>query len=159
MTKRVLLAMALLVIGAADSGRAQEGVGSTARPDIYLLPEGDAFALYDRGFGFLRRGDWDGAEQAFSEILRRFPEDELAPNARYWLAESYLQQGEAARAARTFHEVYAEAPRAARAPDALYKEGVALGRAGDQYGACLAFRRLRQAYPEDAPRYPVDEFC
>lgn len=153
-----LLVVALLMIGALTPGRAQE-VGSTAPPDVYFLPEGDAFALYDRGFGFLRSGDWAGAEAAFGEILRRFPQDEVAPNARYWLAESYLRQGDASRAARAFHEVYAEAPGAPRAPDALYKEGVALGQAGDQYGACLAFRKLRQAYPEEARRYPVDEFC
>jgi tol-pal system protein YbgF len=159
MTTRVLLAAALLMIGTAGPGAAEEGIGSTTPPDAYLLPEGDAFPLYDRGFGSLRRSDWEGAERAFSEILQRFPQDELAPNARYWLAESYLQQGEAARAARAFHEVYADAPRAARAPDALYKEGVALGRAGDQYGACLTFRKLGRAYPEEARRYPVDEFC
>jgi tol-pal system protein YbgF len=159
MTTRMLLVAAVLMIGVSGPGNADDQVGSTAPPDMYLLPEGDAFALYDRGFGSLRRGDWEGAEQAFSEILRQFPQDELAPNARYWLAESYLRQGEAVRAARAFHDVYAAAPDAARAPDALYKEGVALKQAGDQYGACLTFRRLRQAYPEAALRYPVDEFC
>jgi tol-pal system protein YbgF len=158
MAKLELIVAALLMIGALMPALAQD-VGSTAPPDAYLLPEGDAFALYDRGFGLLRQGDWAGAAEAFGELVRRFPDDELAPNARYWLAESYLQQGDAARAARAFHEVYADAPGATRAPDALYKEGVALERAGDQYGACMTFRKLRETYPEAAPRYPVDQYC
>jgi tol-pal system protein YbgF len=158
MAKIELLLAAVLVLGALAPVRAQEA-GSTAPPDAYLLPEGDAFALYDRGFGALRRGDWDGAAGAFGEMLRRFPDDELAPNARYWLGESYLQQGDPRRAARAFHEVYAAAPGAARAPDALYKEGVALARSGDAYGACLVFRKLQQTYPVEASRYPMDEPC
>jgi tol-pal system protein YbgF len=159
MLKHARLVAALLVAGAVTPAPAEE-VGSTAPPDIvYLLPEGDAFALYDRGFGALRRGDWEGAAAAFTEILRRFPEDEVAPNARYWLGESYLQQGDARRAARVFHEVYAGAPDAARAPDALYKEGVAQARSGDAYGACLTFRKLKQTYPVEALRYPMDEHC
>ncbi|MBX6369508.1 MAG: tetratricopeptide repeat protein [Rhodospirillales bacterium] len=156
---RVLVMLLVAIVAVAASGRAQEGAGNTAPSQMYLLPEGDAFALYDRGFFYLRRGDWVGAAASFEELLERFPQDELAPNARYWLAESYLQQGEAMRAARAFHDVYAMAPGAARAPDALYKEGVALARAGDHYNACLAFLRLKQTYPEEAMRYPMDERC
>lgn len=156
---KVLVTLLVAIVAATASSRAEEGVGNTAPGDVYFLPEGDAFALYDRGFFYLRRGDWGGAAAAFEELLERFPRDELAPNARYWLAESYLQQGEAMRAARAFHDVYAMAPGAARAPDALYKEGVAFARAGDHYNACLAFLRLRQAYPDEAMRYPVNERC
>ena len=158
MAKRELIAAVLLLMVGSGPGAAQDA-GSTTPPDARLLPEGDAFALYDRGFGSLRRGDWAGAEAAFSEILRRYPNDELATNARYWLAESYLQQGETKRAARAFHEVFLEAPDAARAPDALYKESVALARAGDAYNACLTLRKLKQLYPFDAQRYPADERC
>jgi tol-pal system protein YbgF len=150
---------AALVIGAAAPVHPQQSESVAPPADMYLLPEGDAFALYDRGFGLLRRGDWAGAEEAFREILQRFPNDELAPNARYWLAETYLQRGDARRAAETFHEVYQAAPQSARAPDALYKEGVALERAGDHYGACLTYRKLKQVYPIEALRYPVDERC
>src|SRR5690606_24633148 len=51
----VLVTLLVAIIAAAASGRAEEGVGNTAPGDTHLLPEGDAFALYDRGFFHLRR--------------------------------------------------------------------------------------------------------
>jgi len=156
---RVVVVAALALAAPAPSwGQAGEVTGAIT-PDIYLLPEGDAFSLYDRGFGALRRGDWDAAEQSFSTLLERFPNDELAPNARYWLAETYLQRGDAARAAQAFQQVYRSAPHAVRAPDAMYKESVARQRAGDHYGACLIYRELQKSYPLDAARYPADPTC
>jgi tol-pal system protein YbgF len=154
-----LLLAAALALAGASGAPAQLEQGSLGPPDTLLLPEGDAFALYDRGFGFLRRGDWAEAERAFAELLRRFPDSDVAPNARYWLAETYFQRGEHVRAARAFHEVYQEAPEAPRAADAMFKEGLALQRAGDHYGACVAHRALKRSYPLEATRYPAEILC
>jgi tol-pal system protein YbgF len=123
------------------------------------LRSGDPTALYDRAFGFLRQGRWGEAEGALSELLRRWPEDDLAPNARYWLAETYFQRGDHARAAQTFAEVYQKTPSAPRAPDALFKEGLALEQAGDHYGACSTWLRLQQEYPDATTRYALDDRC
>lgn len=38
-------------------------------------------------------GDFDGAEAAFSELLRQFPDSDIAHTAQFNLANAYLRQG------------------------------------------------------------------
>jgi tol-pal system protein YbgF len=123
------------------------------------LRSGGPTELYNEGFGFLRQGNWPEAETAFTELLRRWPQDELAPNARYWLAETYFQRGDNTRAAEIFAQVYRQNPTAARAPDALFKEGLSREQAGDHYGACSTWLRLQREYPDASARYALDDRC
>jgi tol-pal system protein YbgF len=123
------------------------------------LRSGDPTELYDKAFGSLRQGNWGEAETALSEFLRRWPEDDLAPNARYWLAETYFQRGDNARAAETFAQVYRQNPTAARAADALFKEGLAREQTGDHYGACSTWLRLKREHPGSSARYALDDRC
>jgi tol-pal system protein YbgF len=123
------------------------------------LRSGGPTELYNKAFGSLRQGKWAEAEAALSELLRRWPQDELAPNARYWLAETYFQRGDNARAAQTFAEVYRRTPNAPRAPDALFKEGLSREQAGDHYGACSTWMRLKRDYPDATARYALDDRC
>ncbi len=123
------------------------------------LRSGGPTELYDTAFGFLRQGNWAAAEGSLRELLRRYPQDDLAPNARYWLAETYFQRGDNTRAAETFAQVYRQSPTAARAPDALFKEGLAREQAGDHYGACSTWLRLQREYPDATARYALDDRC
>lgn len=133
---------------------APAGASST---DAETLPTGDSAALYNTGFGRLRAGDLAGAETAFRELLRRYPQDGLAGNARYWLGETYFVRGDNDRAAIAFADVYKNDPAGSRAPDALYKLGTALERAGRSADACEAFGELRRAYPLAADRFGVTQ--
>jgi len=101
----------------------------------------------------------DRAEQALAEHLPLLPGGAEEREVDYWLAETYFQRGDNARAAQAFAEVYRHNPDAPRAPDALFKEGLAREQAGDQYGACTVWMRLKRDYPYLAPRYGLDERC
>jgi tol-pal system protein YbgF len=120
-----------------------------------LLHGGDATGLYNLSFGFLRGGDLPRAQQGLEEFLRRYPDDALAGNARYWLGEIYFERGDNDRAAIAFADVYKSDPNGARAPDALYKLGLSLDKAGRHTEACSTFAQLRRAYPVDAERLGV----
>ena len=44
---------------------------------------------YERTLTRFKEGDLDGARQGFAEFLVQHPHSDLAPNARFWLGESY----------------------------------------------------------------------
>jgi TolA-binding protein len=44
---------------------------------------------YERTLTRFKDGDLDGARQGFAEFLLQHPHSDLAPNARFWLGESY----------------------------------------------------------------------
>jgi tol-pal system protein YbgF len=102
---------------------------------------------YDLAYGYILTGDYDLAEQSFSNWLAAFPGEQQAADARYWLAESHLQQKEYRDAANGFLALYKETPQGAKAPDALMKLGVSLAALGEKDAACATFSEVGRKYP------------
>jgi tol-pal system protein YbgF len=92
--------------------------------------------LYQAAYLDFSKGSYDLAITEFREFLRRYPEQELAGNAQYWIGEAYwsLARTQAAdratkaleQAVQEFRKVLANYPRSEKAPTALYKEALAL---------------------------------
>ena len=61
---------------------------------------------YDAAMGMLQSANWDRAQQAFEGFLGRYPKSSLAPNAAYWLGETYYVRKDYANAAATFARNY-----------------------------------------------------
>jgi TolA-binding protein len=76
-------------------------------------PSGTAREEYDLAYGYILTGDYAIAEESFGKWLERFPDDPQAADARFWLGESHLQQGEFRDAANAFLTVYKSAPESA----------------------------------------------
>ena len=53
---------------------------------------------YERTLTRFKDGDLDGARQGFAEFLVQHPHSDLAPNARFWLGESYYGKKDYSRA-------------------------------------------------------------
>lgn len=102
---------------------------------------------YTNAFGLLRQAKYDDAASALQEFIEEHPDDKLAPNARYWLGETYYVRSEFVRAAEVFFEGYRLAPTASKAPDTLLKLGMALGNLGKKVEACAAFGKLADEFP------------
>ena len=94
---------------------------------------------YELAFGFLRRGDYQGAENAFIDFLELYSEHELAGNAQYWLAETYYARRDYINAAANFLEGYQKYNDGAKATDSLLKLGMSLAAMDQVEEACLAF--------------------
>src|SRR5690606_9051918 len=54
-----------------------------------LANTADERSAYEAAFAVLRGGDYQGATGMFNEFLRLYPTGAYAPNATYWLGESY----------------------------------------------------------------------
>ena len=57
---------------------------------------------YDLAYGYVLHKDYNLAEQAFTDFLRKYPNETLVPDANYWLGESQFQQQRYSDAAKAF---------------------------------------------------------
>lgn len=127
--------------GAPDQG----GGGST-------LPTGAAQDSYDAAYGLLGQGKFDEGEAAFRAFLSRHPDSQLAPNARYWVAETLYARQRYQEAAEAFLEAWQADQQGAKAPDNLLKLGMSLQRLDKKREACASFDKLLSDYRGAAPR-------
>ncbi len=111
---------------------------------------GDPTALYEQAFSLLRDGRYDEAETQFRSFLDSNPGSDLAPNALYWLGETYYVRGKFTEAARVFAEAYQKYPKGSKAPDNLLKMGMSLAGMGKTKDACVALKQLQREYPNGA---------
>ncbi|HEX5830347.1 MAG TPA: tetratricopeptide repeat protein [Gemmatimonadaceae bacterium] len=95
----------------------------------------------------LRRGSGGAARTALQDLLATYPDADIAPDAQYYLAESYATDGNEAAADSAYVEVYSRFPRSPRAPTALYKHGMILKNGGRAAEARAAFTRIVREYP------------
>lgn len=108
----------------------------------------DAAGLYEQGFGQIKAQQYPQAEASFSSFIQQYPTHALAPNALYWLGETYYVRGDFDKASRTFAEAYQKYPNGPKGADNLLKLGLSLAGKGEKDNACLALGQLKKEYPK-----------
>jgi tol-pal system protein YbgF len=119
--------------------------GDSARP----MPESGASAdqMYEASLAQLRRGSLSTARLGLREMLRQYPTSERAPDALYFIGQSFAAENPDSAAAyyRQVVDKHATSPRAA---SALYNLGLLAERRRDNAGARDAYQRVTQKYPQ-----------
>ena len=82
-----------------------------------------AQAAYDVAFKSIRGGDYVKASREFRAFVQQYPDHALAPNAWYWLGESYYATTNYPVALEAFQHLLSQFPASDKAPDALLKVG------------------------------------
>jgi tol-pal system protein YbgF len=102
--------------------------------------------MFDLSLQQFRRGSLKTARLGFREFLRFFPTHERAPDALFYVGETFA--GESAdSAAAVYQQVVKTFPTASRAPAALYKLGLLAEQRGDKATARTYYRRVATTYP------------
>ncbi len=102
---------------------------------------------YEDAYSQLLQQNYPAAEAGFSDFLARFPNDELSPNAQFWLGETFFVRARWDDAAAAFFKVAQAYPRSDKAPDSLAKLAMSMERKGNRPAACRALQELRTRYP------------
>ena len=135
--------------GAATLAPAPEQVAGTP-PEVPaaadLLPRGTPLEQYGHAQNLLKQFRFGEAELALKDFLGRYPDHELAENARYWLGETFFVRKDYEAAARTFLEGYQASKQGRKAPDNLLKLGISLRRLGQDADACTTLRELVEGH-------------
>src|SRR6266849_1521403 len=106
----------------------------------------DKAGLYAAARKKLDAGDTGIARQFLAEFLAKYPKDELAGNAQYWLGETYYAEKRWNEAIVEFQKVLKDHRGSEKTPDALLKIGMAFQNQKDCKNALLFFDEVQQAY-------------
>ena len=148
--------------GGSASASPPESEATTARATIVPPQESPKFeppqsssespdrARYDRLLTMFRDGDLEGARQGFTGFLSEYPNSSLAPNARFWLGESYYGKKDFQKAIDAYDKVEIDYPSSEKVPAALLKKGYAYLSMKDLKRAHSAFRQVMTLYPGSA---------
>jgi tol-pal system protein YbgF len=119
--------------------------GDSARP----TPQGGASAdqMYEASLAQLRRGSLSTARLGLREMLRQYPTSERAPDALYFIGQSFASENPDSAAAY-YREVVDKYPTSPRAAAALYNLGLRAERRKDMAGARDAYQLVTQKYPQ-----------
>ena len=134
-----------------EAGRAQMEATPTPGDSARPMPEGGAAAsadqMYEASLAQLRRGSLSTARLGLREMLRQYPTSERAPDALYFIGQSFAAENPDSAAAyyRQVVDNHATSPRAA---SALYNLGLLAERRKDNAGARDAYQRVTQKYPQ-----------
>jgi len=100
---------------------------------------------YEAALGAYRRGSLSTARQGFQEFLRIAPSDERAPDAQFYIGESYSRDPDAAIAA--YQRVVERWPSSPRAPASLLRMAKLEIARGDRAEARTHLNQILRSYP------------
>lgn len=129
--------------GVAPSSPALTPVGGVEAAS----PTGDEQSAYASAFEALKRDDFVESARGFQAYLRAYPQGALAPNAWYWLGESYYVTQNYPVALQSFESLLSQFPDSSKAADALLKKGYCLIEMGQTGPGQQALNRVINDYP------------
>lgn len=129
--------------GASGSGAGAVGSVAASNVELPLNPD----AAFDYASGFLLKGDYARAKEAFELYVSAFPNQPRTPDAQFRLGEIHLALGENAAAADVFIAHIRAYPNDPRASEAYLKLGTAFSRLEKTNEACTVFKTMQAKFP------------
>ena len=103
--------------------------------------------LYQLALDQLRRGSTGAARTAFEDLLRQYPNADIAADAQFYLAETYAKERNTAAADSGYQLVVQRYPTSDRASQALFKHALVLQAANKVQAARAALEDVVKKYP------------
>lgn len=120
-------------------------------PSVAATAPGDPQVGYRNAEASFRRQDYWAAEMGFREFLQSHPRDRLAPEATFFLGESYFFRGRYREAAEQYLKLTTTHATSPRAPDAMLKLGMSLEALGARDQACATLAETIRKFPDASP--------
>jgi tol-pal system protein YbgF len=132
-----------------DTSRGGAGAPSAVSPPVG--PSGNPAGpgpdqMYDLSLQQFRRGSLNTARLGFRDFLRVYPTHERAPDALFYIGETFAGEN-ADSAAAVYQQVVKTYPNSSRAPAALYKLGLLAEQRGEKATARTYYARVIAGYP------------
>lgn len=149
-------------IAPARTNRVPGADTSGSDPTVYgdasaVAKSADERGAYNAAFDTLKAGRYADASREFQSFLQAYPSGSYAPNALYWLGESYYVTGNYPLAQEQFQSLLGRYPTHDKAPGAMLKVGLAQYGLKDLDAAERTLTAVSQQYPgSDAARTADD---
>jgi len=105
---------------------------------------------YNAALEAFRLGQYEQAEQKLRAFLAANPGNRLAPDAIFYLGESFFQRSRPREAAEQYLKLSTDYAKSTRAPDGLLRLGQSLAMLGNADQACATFGEVTRRYPTAA---------
>jgi tol-pal system protein YbgF len=119
----------------------EPGIAMTTAPGITPT------SAFNLSYNDYLNGKYELAVAGFQRFVKDFPGTSLAPNAQYWLGESYYNLKDYGRAIQTFEYLITEYPGNEKVPASLYKLGLATAETGDLVKSRKSLKRVLEEFP------------
>ena len=122
---------------------------SDPQESVPLLPGAPPISptsAFNLAYNDYLNGRYELAVTGFNRFLKDFPSTSLAPNAHYWVGESYFSLKDYGRALQSFQRVVNDYPRSEKIPPALFKLGLTAMEMGDASGARKYLKRVIEEF-------------
>lgn len=113
-----------------------------------ILPNASPDEQYKFATSLIKVGDYDQAELALKEFVKKNPKHELAGNAQYWYAETFYIRQLYHDAAAAYLDGYQKYPQSTKGPQNLLKLGVTLSELGEKDQGCQMLDGITKQYPK-----------
>ena len=136
---------------AGEPSRQSKPAAITPRPEPVPLPgtpDISPTSAYNLAYNDYLNGRYELAVSGFQRFLRDFPSTSLAPNAQYWLGESYYGMKDHVRAMQAFEKVVTDHPHSEKVAAALFKLGLAASDTGNASKAREYLKRILQDFKD-----------
>ena len=98
-----------------------------------------------------RAGQYAQAEEQFKAFLTANGTHRLAPDAIFYLGETYFQRSRPREAAEQYLKLSTDYAKSSRAPEGMLRLGQSLAMLGSNDQACATFAEVGKRYPTAAP--------
>ncbi|MCP8940172.1 tol-pal system protein YbgF [Alsobacter sp. SYSU M60028] len=120
-------------------------------PPATSVGTGLAADEYAMAVGLVKQRQYDQAEMALRQFLQTYPRDRMAPEATYWLAETYYQRARYPDAVEQYLKIYKSFGSSRVAPESLLKLSMSLRGMGQPEQACATLGEIGRKYPSASP--------
>jgi tol-pal system protein YbgF len=103
--------------------------------------------LYEMALDQLRRGSTTAARTALQDLLRQYPNADVAPDAQFYVAETFAKERDTTAADSGYRLVAERYPASDRAPQALFKHALVLQAQHKVQAARAAYEEVISKYP------------
>ncbi|HEY3275838.1 MAG TPA: tol-pal system protein YbgF [Syntrophorhabdaceae bacterium] len=123
------------------------GMSMTPRAAPQVV-DASAEAPYKDAFDTFQKGMYKDAIQKFTAFVDAYPKSTLAPNALFWLGESYMMQRDYDKAIVSFQDLLDKYPKTDMAPKALLSQADAFLGLKDKKSSVTILKKVIELYPK-----------
>jgi tol-pal system protein YbgF len=130
--------------GSPSASKPKASIGSrTTTPEL----ESET-SVFNEAYRSLNEGNYKRARDRFKFFLSKYPNSPKAPDAQYWIAESYYKEGKFEEAILEFETFVKANPKSPRVPLSYLKQGLSLINIGRKKEAKLFLQTLIDKFPK-----------
>lgn len=130
------------------SGIKTQSQPPSTQPEQKPFVDANYESSYREAFDAFQKGSYEDAIKKFSQFVATYSNTPLAPNAYFWLGESYMNIRNYDQAILNFQEVIEKYPKSDKVPRALLSQAEAFNYFKDKKSSITILKKIIELYPK-----------